>query len=228
MLDGKDNMTQFFIKIFNTTGPCIPDRHYMLPVLPRLPEVSELIKGDFYFIVHVPRQSGKTTLLKSLTATINSSWERHALYCFLEVLDGIVDRDKGISAIASTIFTTLLKTNYVDTEKFIEEYKSFPPLDSATKIQYLLNFLCDKLDKPLIIFFDEADCVSEEPLITFLRQIRSGYIDRCDIKDKLSFPSSIALIGMRDIRDYLTMTRPESESKQLASPFNINKGFNSG
>jgi predicted AAA+ superfamily ATPase len=195
----------------------------MLPVLPRIPEITELIKGDNYFIIHAPRQSGKTTLLKSLTATINSTGEYHALYCSLEALEGVKGRNSGIIEIENQIFTALLEEDYVDSEKFIEEYRSFPPLTSTTKIKYFLHYICTKLDKPLIIFFDETDRVSEKPLITFLRQIRLGYINRYDRTDKLSFPSSISLIGMRDIRDYLTKTRPESDSKQLASPFNIKK-----
>jgi len=34
------------------------------------------------------------------------------------------------------------------------------------------------LDKPLVVFFDEADCLSEGTLITFLRQLKDGYINR--------------------------------------------------
>ncbi|MDR2198314.1 MAG: AAA-like domain-containing protein [Deltaproteobacteria bacterium] len=181
----------------------------MLPVLPRLPEVYDLIKVNLSFIIHAPRQSGKTTLLKSLTATINSSGERHASYRYLEALDGVKHRKDGIIEIENKMFTALLEEGYVDSEKFIEEFKSLPPLTSTTKVKYFLNYIRAKLDKPLIILFDEADRVSEEPLIILLREIRLGYIKRYDRKDKLSFPSSIALIGMRDIRDYLTKTRPE-------------------
>jgi hypothetical protein len=133
----------------------------------------------------------------------------------------VEDRDKGITGIVTRIYKTLLAVDYIDAKQFIEEFKSFPQLDCTSSVEYLLNYICAKLEKPLIIYFDEVDCVSEEPLITFLRQSRSGYINRYDQKEKLSFPSSITLIGMRDIRDYLTKNRPESKSKQLASPFNI-------
>jgi hypothetical protein len=76
------------------------------------------------------------------------------------------------------------------------------------------------LDRELVVFFDEADCLSGASLITFLRQIRQGYIDRY-ISDDSKFPRSMALVGMRDIRDYLTHVRPDAESKGLAGPFNI-------
>ncbi|MDR3203530.1 MAG: hypothetical protein LBV23_02125 [Deltaproteobacteria bacterium] len=54
-------------KQFNTAGPCVPEKHYLLPVLPRLPEVDDLIEDEYYFILHAPRQSGKTTFLNFLT-----------------------------------------------------------------------------------------------------------------------------------------------------------------
>jgi hypothetical protein len=97
-------------------------------------------------------------------------------------------------------------------------------LGSTTKVKHFFNYLCDNLGKELIIFFDEADCLSEKPLITFLRQIRNGYNSRTEEdRTKLSFPSSMALIGMRDIRDYIAKVRPGSESKGISSPFNIKK-----
>jgi len=60
------------------------------------------------------------------------------------------------------------------------------------------------LDKPLVIFFDEADCLSDDTLITFLRQLRDGYIAR---RNGNPFVHSIALVGMRNIRDYKARIR---------------------
>jgi predicted AAA+ superfamily ATPase len=73
-------------KHFNTTGPCVPEEHYMLPVLPRLPAVEDMIEGKSYFILHAPRQSGKTTFINCLTDKINNSGEMYALNCSLATL----------------------------------------------------------------------------------------------------------------------------------------------
>ncbi|MDR1919914.1 MAG: ATP-binding protein [Tannerellaceae bacterium] len=75
------------------------------------------------------------------------------------------------------------------------------------------------LDKPLTIFFDEADCLSEGTLIMFLRQLRNGYNDRSSIP----FVHSIALVGMRNIRDFKAKIRPDSQTLGSSSPFNIVK-----
>jgi hypothetical protein len=67
------------------------------------------------------------------------------------------------------------------------------------------------------VFFDEADCLSGQTLVTFLRQLRDGYVNRV----RSPFPSSVALVGMRDIRDYTAQIRPDRETLGSASPFNI-------
>jgi hypothetical protein len=68
-----------------------------------------------------------------------------------------------------------------------------------------------------VILFDEADCLSEGTLISFLRQLRNGYNDR----SIMPFVHSVALVGMRNIRDFKAKIRPDSESLGSASPFNI-------
>ena len=50
-------------RFFNIAGPCVAAKHYMLPATERLPEVPTLIRRELYFVVHAPRQSGKTTAL---------------------------------------------------------------------------------------------------------------------------------------------------------------------
>jgi len=80
-----------------------------------------------------------------------------------------------------------------------------------------LILLCRELDKPLVILFDEIDCLTNGTLITFLRQLRDGYINR----DTIPFVHSIGLIGMRNIRDYKGKIREERETLGSASPFNV-------
>jgi hypothetical protein len=77
--------------------------------------------------------------------------------------------------------------------------------------------LCAKLDKPLVVLFDEADCLSGQTLITFLRQLRDGYVNRI----RAPFIHSLALVGMRSIRDYKAEVRPGGTTLGSASPFNI-------
>ena len=85
-------------------------------------------------------------------------------------------------------------------------------------ISALLSKLSVYAAKPLCVFFDEVDCLSEGTLVSFLRQLRQG---RISCVEQNAFPSSVALIGMRDIRDYKARIRPDSETLGSASPFNV-------
>jgi hypothetical protein len=75
--------------------------------------------------------------------------------------------------------------------------------------------------RPLIVLFDEVDVLQGEPLISFLRQLRGGFADRGVGK----FPISIALVGMRDLKDYITAAKGGIASVDAAvnpgSPFNV-------
>jgi hypothetical protein len=103
-----------------------------------------------------------------------------------------------------------------------DAYASLPGMTAPDrKVRTILNALCKDLDKDLVVFFDEADLLTGPGLLTFLAQIRDGYNDRDDRNN--TFPRSLALVGMRDIRDYITSQCPQFSSEHLASPFNIKK-----
>jgi hypothetical protein len=181
-----------------------------------------LINGKFYFILHAPRQSGKTTYLKALTDQINRKGDFYSLYCTLDPCQGITDLIIAIRGIIAQINMSLMDSSVSKLSSLAFPEDSLPSTDPTVMVISFLKRLCVNIDKDLVVFFDEADGLSEEPLISFLRQIRVGYNNRYD-SHATKFPRSMALVGLRDIRDYLVHVRPESESKKIASPFNIKK-----
>ncbi|MDR2198703.1 MAG: AAA-like domain-containing protein [Deltaproteobacteria bacterium] len=194
----------------------------MLPVLPRIQGVDEMIEGEYYFIIHAPRQSGKTTYLQYLTRRINSEGNMHALNCSLATLKRVTDRDEAMTTMAAQLNRALKISGVVAFKKLAFPDDSLPQSDASVKISNFLNYLSVKLDKDLIVIFDEADSMTEIHLVTFLAQIRDGYIER-NVSPESKFPRSILLAGMRDIRDYLTQVRSDETSLGLASPFNVKK-----
>ena len=60
----------------------VPERHYCAPPLRRvdLDEVLEMIGDLRYFLLHAPRQSGKTSTLKALADHLNASGECICVY----------------------------------------------------------------------------------------------------------------------------------------------------
>ncbi|MDR3088415.1 MAG: AAA-like domain-containing protein, partial [Desulfobulbaceae bacterium] len=202
------------MRYFNISGPCNRRDHYMVEAATRLKGVEQLIDMNQYFVIHAARQSGKTTYLKDLAARLKATGTYHALYCSLESLQGISEAEKGMPEAVRTIKNALFLSGIAAAADFARnaDYDNFSGV-----LMMELSLLCHRLDKPLVILFDEADCLSENTLISFLRQLRLGYNNR----DAAPFVHSIALVGMRNIRDYKAKIRPDSASLGSASPFNI-------
>jgi hypothetical protein len=186
----------------------------MIDASTRLKGVEQLIDMEQYFVIHAARQSGKTTYLKDLTRRLNEGGKYYTLYCSLERIQNIINPKEGIPAVVRVLKDTLAFTDIPHREDFAKEadYENFTGILGVS-----LTRFCMLLDKPLVVLFDEADCLSEGTLISFLRQLRSGYNDR----NSVPFVHSVALVGMRNIRDYKARVRPDSESLGSASPFNI-------
>jgi hypothetical protein len=74
------------VRFFNTTGPCNPEDHYMLPPEDRLvgAQLHRYIRDKLYWVLHAPRQTGKTTFLKSWMREINSGDKAVACYVSIE------------------------------------------------------------------------------------------------------------------------------------------------
>jgi hypothetical protein len=186
----------------------------MIPAIERLQGVEPLIDSKQYFVIHAARQSGKTTFLKDLTQRLNKEGKYYCLLCSLEALQGVIDPVTGIPQIVKKLRDVFSLTNIPHSNTFAKN----ADFSSFTNVLFKeLSSFSAKLDKPLVILFDEADCLSEGTMITFLRQLRDGHNGR----PETPFVHSIALVGLRNIRDYKVHLRPDSESLGTASPFNI-------
>ena len=177
-------------------------------------ELADFIGRKYYFVIHAARQSGKTTLLLGLADKINAEGKYYALYCSLEKIQGIADPKEAMPEIIDTLKIAFYGSNIPKAELFAKEPSG---IGFASLMQFELSKISKVLDKPLIVFFDEADCLSEGTLISFLRQLRDGYISR----SRIPFVHTVALVGMRNIRDYKAHIRPESATLGSSSPFNI-------
>ena len=202
---------------FNTTGPCFPDEHYMLPALDRLPGIRELVAGGNYLVIHAPRQTGKTTALKALVREINAKGDMAAIYCTLETIQKLVGSfETAMREIRHLVLKNARMVRAL--APFVDEIGELKTSSGiSTAVEDALQDLCFKSGKKVAVFFDEVDCLVGEVLVSFLRQLRDGYVNR----DMMPFPKSVALVGMLDVRDYKALIRPDGESLGEISPFNI-------
>ncbi|MDR1051649.1 MAG: hypothetical protein LBP95_11375, partial [Deltaproteobacteria bacterium] len=205
-------MNKISPKTFNIAGPCYPNKHYMLPAFERIPDLNNLFLTESYFVLHAPRQSGKTTAIKALVKTINEEAKYYAFYCSFESLERISDLPFALASINSKLIEYMTKSGLKPLFQSYEDIPEFDPNNPlglspsglvgkelpkiGNVISFTLEKICQKLDKDLLIFVDEIDTLSGDVLVSFLRQLREGYINR-NTDSFPSFPRSIALIGMR-------------------------------
>jgi len=202
-------------RLFNIAGPCHPSEHYMLDPLRNFgKDLTDLIDQKNYFVIHAARQSGKTTLLWELADKIQAEGKYYVLYCSLEGIQAFTEPEKGIPEIVQKIESYIRKQGLPEGFAKNANYNNISDVLNDSLSDY-----CRSLDKPLVMLFDEADCLSNGTLITFLRQLREGFISRA----RVPFVHSLALVGMRNIRDYKARIRDDSATLGSASPFNIVK-----
>ncbi|MDR1923664.1 MAG: PD-(D/E)XK nuclease domain-containing protein, partial [Planctomycetaceae bacterium] len=199
------------IRFFNTTGPCNPDDHYMLPPAERLQgaQLHRYIKDNLYWMLHAPRQTGKTTFLQSWMREINAGDDAIACYVSVERCQGMTEIDDAMPNICSAIMSRA--------RTFELPVPEMPEGGCGSMLFDILSqWAAIAAPKPLIVLFDEVDVLEGDVMVSFLRQLRDGFA----VRGVGNFPTSIALVGMRDLKDYL-VTAKGGKPVNPGSPFNI-------
>ncbi|MEG1660782.1 MAG: ATP-binding protein, partial [Bacteroides sp.] len=153
-------MMNMVSKFFNTAGPMQADIHYCVDPLTRvnLDEIMMLIKQRKYFILHAPRQTGKTSCLLALRDYINAGTDYYAVYANIEAGQALRNQVAEVNnAILSSIALRAEEVmNNNLTEKIATEVLSS---DVQTPITQFLTRWCLSLDRPLILMLDEIDAL---------------------------------------------------------------------
>lgn len=165
------------MRSFNTAGPCLPELHYMLPPEPRLPQARGLIDDGQYFVVHAPRQTGKTTTLSALARTLTSEGRYAVLRFSCETAEPAGD-DYG--AAEQQVLAAIHRG--AETPGFPAELRPpepWPDAPAGTRLGAALTEWAAHCPRPLVLFFDEIDALRGESLRSVLRQLRDGSPPGC-------------------------------------------------
>jgi hypothetical protein len=206
------------MRFFNTAGPVNCQIHYCVPPLQRfdLNMVLTLIGQQKYFVLHAPRQVGKTTYLLALMDYLNRQDDYAALYVNVEAAQAArEDVDAAMQAILSELGNAA--------RIYLDDHTVEALWPDAWRERGGFNALGDVLSrwaesspKPLVLLIDEVDALIGDTLIAVLRQLRAGYAKRPRL-----FPQSVVLCGVRDVRDYRIHSSRSQEIITGGSAFNI-------
>jgi hypothetical protein len=205
-------------RFFNTAGPVRCEDHYCLPPLDRLnlDEVLRLIDQKKYFVLHAPRQVGKTTCLLALMEYLNREGRYRCLYFNVEGAQAArEDVRRGMQAILEEV-AQRARTSLNDT--FVRD--AWPEILERSGEHGVLNSLltqwAEHSAQPLVLLIDEIDSLVGDTLIAVLRQLRAGHDKRPAL-----FPQSVVLCGVRDVRDYRIYSDQDKAFITGGSAFNI-------
>jgi hypothetical protein len=197
---------------FNTAGPNRPEKNYTLPALRRLPTVRDLIERESYFVLHAPRQFGKTTAFMALAEELTREGRYAAALVSVEGASTLEEVGDAELAILSAWWRAL----EIQLPKELTPSALATTAPASDRIADALYRWSVASPRPVVLFIDEIDALRGPVLVSLLRQIRSGYPRRGK-----SFPHSLALIGMRDVREYKLAAGGDGDSRSSSSPFNI-------
>lgn len=201
---------------FNIAGPCDESRHYLIDPISRLPDARGLIDEGGYFVVHGPRQTGKTTSLRALAKALTADGQYAALYFSCET--GAVLSD----SIGKMEQVLLHRIEAAATDDLPESLRPPAGEDAPSGVQLVayLRAWAKSCPRPLVLIFDEIDALRDDGLRSVLQQLRDGFPRRPE-----RAPHSVILAGLRDVRDYKVASGGELPVREgrlgTSSPFNI-------
>jgi len=206
------------LKFFNTAGPVNDQDHYCLPPLTRfdLANLESLIAQKKYFVLHAPRQTGKTSSMLALMKYLNEQGQYHCLYVNVEMAQTAREEvEVGIKTVLNQIglMAQIYLNDFVPSELWPDILHR---VGGHSALHELLLRWAQHSPKPLVLFIDEIDALVGDTLISVLRQLRTGYTQR-----PAEFPQSIILCGVRDVRDYRIHSSAEKAIITGGSAFNV-------
>ena len=170
------------MRTFNTAGPVAPDTHYSIPPLERwaLEDVLHSIRHGEYFVLHAPRQTGKTSTLLALQDLLNSGSHGEYRCVYANIEAGQASREDVRDAMQTILDELGLRARLVLRDEFVE--RAWPGILERSgpngALKRLLSEWAEADPRPLVLLLDEIDALVGDTLLSVLRQIRTGYPHR--------------------------------------------------
>ena len=209
---------------FNIEGPIIAEDHYHVPPLGRvnLDEILELIRDKRYFVLHAPRQTGKTSALLALRDLLNSGDAGDFRCVYVNVEPAQAMREAVEPAMRVILGALASRARSVGDPFLYGVWSDIMATFGTGALAEALTRWCEAESKPVVLLVDEIDTLIGDTLISVLRQLRAGYDQRPS-----GFPQSVVLCGVRDVRhvrdvrDYRIHSSSENAMVTGGSAFNI-------
>ena len=211
---------------FNTTGVCVPEKHYMVNLSSRVTQIKEMVDEGKYFTINRARQYGKTTTLRALAKYLQNDYNVLRLD-FQGISSAAFETEDTFIRALTRIIMDIGEFGILPIPQNI--FEDLKAIGNAMVGEVTLDNLfrifmrwCRDSSKPLVLMIDEVDSASNNQVfLDFLAQLRLRYLER----DMVPIFQSVILAGVTDIKNLRRKLRPE-EAHKFNSPWNIAADFN--
>jgi hypothetical protein len=179
----------------------------------RLPDARRLIARGEYFVVHAPRQTGKTTTLSALAHDLTAEGRFAAVLFSCERAEVAGD---DYAAAELQLLDAIRGEGLQSLPPELAPPRAWPEAAAGSRLYEGLQAWATQCPLPLVLLVDEIDALRGESLRSVLRQLRDGLRRR-----PAAFPASVVLCGLRDVRDYRAASGGDPERLGTSSPFNV-------
>ncbi len=147
-------------RVFNTSGPCVPEEHYMLPAEERLSGARRLIGLKRYFVLHAPRQTGKTTTVAAMAQSLNGEGYTALMASCEEAQAAGEDINR---AIATILIQIQKKAASLPEAQRPGPVESVAEVDGLSRLGFYLTLWAERSPRPVVLFLDEIDSMRGKP-----------------------------------------------------------------
>ena len=211
-------------KRFNTTGLCLPEKHYMADISSHLHKITAYVEDGAYFSINCARQYGKTTTLNALEHHLNKNYLVVSLD-FQALGNASFQNENVFSLTFAEYFLRELRAENLPAALLKQLHSLKSAIQDKSNMFVLFHLfgyitsICEAAPRPIVLMIDEIDSASNNQVfLDFLAQLRYFYLER----ERRNMPAfySVILAGVHDIERLKLKLRSENDHK-FNSPWNI-------
>ncbi|MBR3312815.1 MAG: ATP-binding protein [Atopobiaceae bacterium] len=210
---------------FNTTGLCVPRKHYMVDISGRVAQIRAMVERGDYFCINRARQYGKTTTLAALEDALAEDFTVASLDFQALGHADFATEGTFAGALAQTLLDRLAPDLPEAADKALEDLADRDPGTLSLRLLFrALRLWLDASQRPVVLIVDEVDsATNNQVFLDFLAQLRLQYLTRERNPSAPAF-RSVVLAGVTDIKHLKARIRP-GEASKVNSPWNIAADF---
>lgn len=183
------------MRIFNTSGPCDPEKHYTVLREGLLTKGKALVEQGRYFTIFAPRQSGKTTYFQLLLRRLQQEGYVPIWISF----EGLKTLPRAKFYYALQVLLQLELAKYgIDVKR---------PIDDQFDLQLYWMEASTQNTQKIVLIIDEFEDIPHEVLSELMHTFRALYQKRASHK-----LHAMSLVGVSTIAELVLSS---------ASPFNV-------